>query len=388
MPDAIRMNASQFAGITLSTVMSLLAISTFMTIEVLMLDSIGASAFMNGLVCSLFFIVIILSDPFIHKLINRFGHRRLYFICKMVLSASFLLILVDHSIYAWALSSFIMGVAVAFLWPLTEASIAELAPAEQKGKFTGLYQTALAIGFAVGPFIASVFGNHIKELMVFCCIISSASYLAARHFPWHSLAQTEDFTSADTQIPPQFKLLMAALLISAFIGGFFENGLNGLSILIGKEIGLTDKLATIVPGVIAVGSFLSQYPIGVWADKNKSSRVLLISLTCLAAATLPLPLVFAEKHFIWFLAFVWGAAGGALYTLAIIIIAKHVDNRFTVQATGLVVAAYTVGCAVSPSIGGISFDIALLSGVTLLFLVILLTGIASISYCKLKHGNF
>jgi len=278
-PNIVKeMSFKQFCFLTFSSVFSLLSISIFMTQEVLELDRFGLSAFENGLITSIFFFVIIAINPFIQKIVKLFNHRRLYIICKIVNALSYLIIIVNNSTFSWALCSFILGISGAILWPITEACIAEISPENSKGKYTGIYQTALGVSFALGPFIVALFNNHLSALMLFCFFISLFSTFAIYRFPWHLLSMAEDFTKLDFNSGKHLRQLVPVLIICSFIGGFYENGVNGLSILIGKAAGFNDTFATLLPGIIGIGSFLAQYPIGVWADRHKASNVLVISL--------------------------------------------------------------------------------------------------------------
>lgn len=382
------MSFKQFCFLTFSTVFSLLSISIFMTLEVLELDRFGLSAFDNGLITSIFFFVIIAINPFIQKIVKIFAHGHLYIFCKILSAFSFLIIIINNSTFSWAACSFILGLSGAILWPITEACIAELAPENNKGKYTGIYQTALGVSFAMGPFIVSAFSTHLSAIMIFCFLISLFSTIAIYRFPWHLLSMAEDFTKLDFDSGKHLRQLVPVLIICSFIGGFYENGVNGLSILIGKAVGFDDYLATLIPGVIGIGSFLAQYPIGIWADRHKASNVLIISLLSLAFFTALLPIGFIEKHALWPLALIWGAVGGAMYTLSLIIISRQVDKKYTVQFTGLMIAAYTIGCAVSPSAGGFFFDISPVWGVAISFTTLLLISLIAVLFYLRKFRDY
>jgi len=373
----------QFCLLTISTVFSLLAFSIFLTKEVVELDRLKLTAFEIGLISSIFFFVIIIINPFIQRIVKVFSHGYLYIFCKLFSAFCFLIIIVSNTTFLWALCSFVLGLSAAILWPITEACIAELAPEESKGKYTGIYQTALGIAFAAGPFIVALFDNHLTGLMVFCFLISFVSTLAIHRFPWHLLSMAEDFSKLDFNSGKQLRQLVPVLIICSFIGGFYENGINGLSILLGKSVGFDDTSAVLLPGIIGLGSFLAQYPIGVWADRYKASNVLVISLVLLAFFTALLPLGYIEKQILWPLAIIWGAVGGAMYTLSLIIISRCVDKKYTVQFTGLMIAAYTIGCAVSPAIGGYFFDLSPMWGIAISFtLIIIISLFIVLNYLK------
>ena len=52
-------------------------------------------------------------------------------------------------------------------------------------------------------------------------------------------------------------------------------------------------------------------------DVRGAQRIMVFTLLIMIASCLPLPLSRAVPWLLWIIAFVWGAAGGCLYTLAI-----------------------------------------------------------------------
>ena len=387
MEVAVSMNFRQFLCLVASTVSSLTAASVFLTLEVLSLERLHLSAFANGAVTSLFFLVILALGVFAHKLVKCYGHRKIYLYSKIILSFSYLIILIDQSVWGWAIASICLGVGGALIWPLTESSIAELSPNESKGRYVGLYQTALSVAFICGPFLASAFLDHIPWLIIFCFVISLVSQLFVRQFPWHFSVESEDLKKMDSGVSKNLKRLLPVLLLCSFIGGFYESGLGGLSIIVGLRAGFSDHWATSIPGIIAFGAFLTQYPLGLLADRYKAQTILLVLLLLLILIIVPLPAVFEEKYILLPLAMMWGAFGGAMSTLAMIVTAQKVDKGLTMYFTGLMVAVSTIGCAVAPSISGYSFDVSQKWGVPVVFTTLLGGSLLYILY-QMRRGRF
>lgn len=375
-----------FWGIALSSASSLLAYSIFAPLEVLALDRLGLSAFLNGLVSSLFFIVVLGSGPFVHLIVRRLGHARVYWLAKVLMSASFLVVLVDASTAGWIACSLLMGVGGALLWPVTEACIAELAPEDRKGRCAGIYQTVLGAFFAIGPFVASFFAMDLRAAALLCAFLSAASGIAVSRFGWTMLQPVGKLAQAGSPERGRFSALLALLVICAFVGGFFENGLNGLSVLLGKAVGFDDVRSAWVPGVIGIGSLAAQYPVGLAADRRGSKPVLFVSMAALLVATVLLPVALLDRHSLWVLGLLWGAAGGALYTVSLILIAKQVPPGHVVQCTGLMVAAYTFGCTVSPSVGGFCFDLSPVWGTGLAFSLLVAAGLAAMICLSVRRA--
>ena len=382
------MTPKQFYFLSASTACSILAFAAFNPAQVIALNHLELSAFINGFITSIFFITILAIGPFVYKFVDIFGHSKLYFIAKMLLSLSYLIILIDQSAWAWGICTLFMGMGAAIIWPITEACIAELAPQDKKGKYTGLYQVIVGVAFAIGPLIAAILSSHLFILMIFCFAVSALSYLPIKSFPWDKLCKTESFLTIDPKAKQHYRYLVPILVISSFIGGFYENGLNGLSILVGKAAGFDDYWAVLLPGALAVGSLCAQYPVGLWADRHKANKMLVIAFALLIFSTLLLPLGFVEKQALWPIVLIWGAVSGAMYTLSLIIISKQVDKQYIVQFTGIMVGAYTVGCALSPAAGGFFFDHSHMWGITLGFTAILAAAFVATALLLRRYRTF
>lgn len=343
------MHRRHFAGLTASTTCAIFAFAALVPVQVSSLRAQGWSAFIIGVVGALFFGVVLAVSPFVHLLVRRFGHRPLYWLSKALFSVGCLAVVSRRDVVTWAVWSAVSGIGAALLWPITESAFAELAPDEKKGALTGLYQTALGVAFAAGPFAAAML--EAQPLVVLCTAVSLGSTLGVWRFPFHALSVAEPLTEAGGR-----SALLMLLTACALIGGLFENGFNGVTVLLGESIGLSERPSLAVPGVIGVGSLVAQYPAGRVADRFGALTMLVVSAWAVVVATALTPLVFFEPTLVWPLAVVWGAAGGALYTLAVVAAAKHLESRHLTHATGLLVAAYTVGCAVAPTVAGAGFD--------------------------------
>ena len=90
---------------------------------------------------------------------------------------------------------------------------------------------------------------------------------------------------------------------------------------------------------------------------------------------LPLPMSQNVPALLWIIAFVWGAAGGCLYTLAMTGMAQRFSGSKVLSATTLMVMSYTVGGISGPAVAGYAVEWSPLIGPIVLFVVALLLGL-------------
>jgi MFS family permease len=163
--------------------------------------------------------------------------------------------------------------------------------------------------------------------------------------------------------------------VLAFIGGFFENGTHTAITLSALALEWKEAGAIALAGVIGAGAFVVQYPIGKLADVRGSHRIIAVTLLIMIASCLPLPLGIGHPLVLWIIAFVWGAAGGCLYTLAMTGMAQRFSGSKVLTATTLMVMSYTIGGIIGPAVAGYAVEWSPLMGPMLLFIVASVIGL-------------
>ena len=160
--------------------------------------------------------------------------------------------------------------------------------------------------------------------------------------------------------------LAPLLAVIACAGGLFELGLNAAAPVQALALGLTHEQAVMVVGVIAAGSLLFQVPVGWLADRTGPTAVTGVALTLLLVTSLGLLAAGRYPILVWPLAFVWGAAGGALYTLTMIEVGRSHRSQHTTAVAAGVIAAFTLGAVIGPALAGAAIDLAPERGLALL----------------------
>jgi hypothetical protein len=110
-------------------------------------------------------------------------------------------------------------------------------------------------------------------------------------------------------------------------------------------------------------------PVGLAADRWSLERIWRWCARVNLCATLLLPLVglFPEaRPLAWLIAFAWGGAGGALYTLAMVDIGHRHQGVALVNATAVLVLSYTLGGLCAPAFGASALQFAPIWGLPIL----------------------
>ncbi len=337
-----------------ATTLMVLSFAMLTPVLAVRLQTAGESASAIGLFAMLPFLSIALMVPLMPWVFDRLGVAAAY---RLGLGLEGLAILgyalTDH--YGlWCALAVLGGVGAAAAWSGTEAMIAHNAPPGRRGRFTGLYQTALGAALALGPFLPGLLPLSPLSLTVLAAlmpVIGIAFTLGGR-------VGTLRVSHEDAAPVGLWVTICAVpgLVAVAFAGGVFETGLGAITTAYGSHSGLSLAAATSVAGVIGVGSLAFQYPCGWLSDHLSARSVFGWAGVLLLAASTAFVLTAAWVPLLWICAFVWGAVGGALYTLTMIRVAHDFAASSAMAGTAAMITGYTVGGAIGPSFSGLMLD--------------------------------
>lgn len=334
------------------------------------LDSTAAGAF-----AALNWAGVLVATPFASAVVQRLGTQRALVVSGAVPVLALAGIQASSQLGLWALLYAASGMAAALRWVLSESLVARLAPEAHRGRVMGLFSTMIGATFMAGPallaaLLARGWSAHqagwvallLAVLGLVLLVGVKAPELAlpagvgpgampARPGIWQSLRGTLGALRA-----------MPVVMATGFVGGFFEAGLSGALPLWGLSLGWTEALAALLVTVSGLGSTLAAAPAGELADRWSAAAVRRgCVLACLLGALL-LPMVSAPSGgwLAWPLVAAWGAAGAALYTLAMVEIGQRHTGQgqgvALVDSTAVLVLAYTAGGMLAPAVAGLMID--------------------------------
>jgi predicted MFS family arabinose efflux permease len=150
-------------------------------------------------------------------------------------------------------------------------------------------------------------------------------------------------------------------MLAGFVGGFFELGLSSILPLVGLYLDMGESASALLVAVSGLGGTMLAIPSGLMADRfanpvrGRRTLMFVLALSLVLAATLVLTLSRAPI-LVWPIAFLWGAAGGTLYTLTMTDIAAREQGITLVNSTSVLVLSYTFGALIASSTGGALLD--------------------------------
>ena len=314
-------------------------------------EALGWGEALAGLFASATWVACLAGLLLVSRLVGKLGFRRTTF-----LSGALLLLATAGTAYAhtsamkwaWAL---LLGFAVGLRWTAIDAWLADSARPAVRGRVLALNETAAGVTMVLGPALAAVAGSvHVLPLTAAAGACTLAGLLICATVPEPSVrAAPRAVRGMPAGIPG---VALAVVLAAAYFGGVFEIGFMAAAPLIAWAGGLSEREALAAAATVGLGSFATQYLLGLWADRIGGRGVLIGCALSLAAA---LAVLAAWPAGLLPLSLVIGGVAGGLYTVAVIYGVQATSGSATALISA-VALAYTIGTLVSPAATGIALE--------------------------------
>ncbi len=327
------------------------------------------------------------ATPFASSWVQRLGARPALLASGAVPFVALAGMVATQNVALWAGLYFIAGMASALRWILAEATVAELAPPDKRGRVMGLFAMMIGATFMAGPaLLSALLAAGFKTDRVGWLAVALVGLGLLLLIPVRPGAQAAGAAQNSAQNSAQapntgWRGIWAALraapvvMLTGFVGGFFESGLASTLPLVGLAIGFSVALSALLVSASGLGSTLVAPLVGELADRLPTALMRRACALACALATLALLLVPQQGGLAWLIAFVWGGAGAALYTLAMVEIGHRHQGVALVNNTSVLVLAYTAGGLLAPAAGGLMLQWAPTLGFPALLLAVAALGL-------------
>lgn len=349
-----------------STLFQLSGIFMLSPLLLLLLKQAEVSTTVAGLFAATTWLGIFIVTPFASVVTHMLGRRPTMWLASTLPMAAAIGFLLTDVLWVWFALELMAGVAGGLRWVLAEAFIAEFAPPGQTGRYIGAYATMVGLTFVIGPALLAWVGpDNAHALWLVIALLAIGLAWTALIPP---LPPDPDRETASIGLTGLWRAVCAfpVIMLAGFLGGFFELGLASILPLYGLTLGLGASTAALLVSVSGMGGTLAALPAGMLADRFDSPIQGRRTLMAVCAGLILLsacasPWVLHQPMLIWPMVAIWGASGGALYTLAMIDIGAREKGMTLVNATAVLVLAYTLGGLVASSVSGAmieaSFDV-------------------------------
>ncbi len=366
-----------------STFFQLVGYFMLMPLLLLRLKGDGVSTALAGVFVATGWLGVFVMTPFASSITQRLGRRPTLWLAAFVPVLAICGFLFTDLLWLWFLCVLIEGMAAGLRWVLAEAVVAEFSPPHRRGRNVGIFETMVGTTFVIGPALLAWTGAVSDLALWLALALSVVGLLWSLLIP--RMPDAADAHSAKVGLSGVWHALRLHPLIMSvgFVGGFFESGLTSILPLYGLALGLGATVAALLVSASGLGSAIMMLPAGMLADRmahhpsqrwgnERETRLRLMRVCAYITflATLVIPFVADTPWLAAPVAFLWGGAGGCLYTLAMIDIGSRESGVTLVNSTAVLVMSYTLGGVLAPALGAAALQWAPTVGFPVLLLSI------------------
>lgn len=338
----------------------------------------GYSTTVAGIVASLPAAGIMTMSAVLPATAARAGVVRVFYAASGLLVASLsLLVMASHdgSLWLWCLGSFGVGLAASMRWVLTDGFISHIAISGQRGRLLAFHETIRSCALGLGPLVAAFSTDNPARgfaIAVAMVLAGTVLTLGAR------LPEVRTGRAHLSDLAAGLRLAPAAFAV-AFLCGILEGVAAATVPLYALTMGLSAATGALLAAASGFGNLLGQFPFGALADQTGARPAIRLAIVLAMAALLILHPTMDTPFAAAAIMAAFGAAAGALYTLAVMeAAAANGEGNIMLPMLAVIAVLYTAGDIIGPVLGGFVLDVAEPLAVPVIFIAACVITLAAV----------
>lgn len=307
----------------------------------------------TGLVMSGYFLGLIIGCNVVPKMVGRVGHVRTFGAMASLASTSILVqaFFIDPLIW-WAMR-IVTGLSYAGLYIVAESWINQAAHNGTRGKLLSFYMLVSLGGMAGGQLLLNLADPAGFELFVLVSLLISLAVIPILL----STARAPQFEVLDNVSILQLYRVSPLGVFGMFVTGMSIGTFYGMGAVYATEIGFSVKDVSFFMGILILGGFLCQYPLGWLSDTFGPRKIIFFS--CTAGVIVSFIAMNSAGQGVWYFIIVATVGGLAmpLYSLCVVHTNDYLTPTQMVAASGTLVLVSAIGAAVGSPLTALSMDL-------------------------------
>ncbi|MFD1779039.1 MFS transporter [Fredinandcohnia salidurans] len=315
----------------------------------------GMSSTLNGLHATALYIGILLVSPFMEYPLRKYGYKPVILFGGLLVVVSLAMFPLWKSFWFWFVLRLLIGIGDHSLHFGTQTWITSFSPENKRGRNISLYGLFFGLGFATGPLMTPLV--NINETLPFilssvlCLIGWFFLFLLKNEFPEQDLG-VNSFRETFNRFSKAWKYAWVAFL-PPLAYGFLESSLNGSFPVYGLRIDLNVGFVSILLTSFALGSIITQLPLGILSDKFGRRNILIIVLF-LGFLSFTIASFLEHSHVgLWLCITFAGMAVGSTFSLGISYMTDLMPKNLLPTGNLLCGVFFSIGSLVGPFFGGL-----------------------------------
>lgn len=319
----------------------------------LVLDGQGVSKTLIGLSTVSQAAAILAIAPFAPFLLQRFEPARIMQVVTVVVAVLLLVAGSFPNVWLWFPLRFLIGAFNAMLWIASEALINELAEEHNRGRVIGIYGSAGAAGFALGPLLLIFTGS--EGLLPF--VATSALVLAASLPLFFAHGHRMQPAGSKSDGIWQLFLMAPVIMLANVAYAAAAESIITFFPLFGIYLGATEAFSLFLISVVGIGSMILILPLSWLADHVNRMGLLVACVALTMLGLLLMPHVLHNNTLATVFFFLFGGVEGMIYALGIMLVGERFKGHQLAGATTVFTACWAVGTIAGPFMAGVGMDL-------------------------------
>ncbi|MGG3641196.1 MFS transporter [Bacillus gobiensis] len=313
----------------------------------------GQPSGLNGLHATGLYIGVLLASPFMEKPLRKFGYKNMIIVGGLLVVLSLFSFVFINSFVVWFFFRLLVGIGDHMLHFSTQTWLTNSVSKENRGRSISLYGLSFGLGFALGPFLAPL--TEYSESLPF--ILSASLSLLGWMFIFKINNEYPEIDIQSKTSDSSIKRFAKALkygwvaFLPPFGYGFLETTLHGNFPVYALQMDMSVNDVAVILPAFAIGSIVSQYPLGLLSDKFGRKMILSIVLFT-GAASFFLASFTTSTILLFSCFFLAGMAVGSTFSLGISYMTDLLPKSLLPAGNLMCGIFFSIGSILGPVAGG------------------------------------
>ena len=340
--------------LSISALFTGIALGYFFTLVVIIAKYNNFPEGIIGIIAGSFSLGLMTAGFFVSYILDKIGLYKTMFIGIFVQTICVIIMFIFFNPSNLILNHFIMGVFGGMIWMTMDTWVNLVSDNKNRGKAIGFYNSAITLGFAIGPLFIGIFGTEgILPIFIAIClmIIRTPVIMTIKQ-------QVNDVKIPKLEKKLNFSFIKIApfIFIAIFVSGVIDSSFGALfpayminEFFSDKQIGFLFFIGLII------GVFL-QPLVGALADKINKRFLIIVFLMFHLIWPLLLHNFISEMIIVYVSIIIWGFASISLYTVTLAYLGERVKITELSIATSVFIIIFEFGEFVGPITIGFIMD--------------------------------
>tara|TARA_B100000470_G_scaffold12796_1_gene8784 strand:+ start:43 stop:1230 length:1188 start_codon:yes stop_codon:yes gene_type:complete len=374
--------------LSISALFTGIALGYFFTLIVILAKYRGYTEGAIGIIAACFSLGLMSAGFIVSNILDKIGLYKTMSLAILIQTICVILMFSFFNPLNLAINHFIMGIFGGMIWMTMDTWVNLVSDNNNRGKAIGFYNSAITIGFAIGPLFVGFFGvkGMTPIILVICLMFIRSPILILIK----KQVENVQIPKLDKKINFSFIKIAPFIFIAIFIGGINDAGFGALfpafminELFSDKEIGYLFFIG-LFAGVI------SQPFIGALADKINKRNFIILLLSMHLIWPILLNIFISDTSITWIAVIIYGIASVSLYTVTLAYLGERVNVAELSIATSVFIIVFESGEFFGPIVVGSSMDyfgnIGFIYSLISFTFLSLFFGLIRTVYIKYKNG--